>query len=103
MDRQQIAHIRLLHAGADKMLNELVEAEMFHLMRKHPSMSVLLKCMGALTGYDVNGESQEYAFLRPLNKLLDELDRTYYCRTARALKITRGAADPTALYRVRDW
>jgi hypothetical protein len=98
--------VRLLQAQADRMLNEYVEAEMFRIMREHPSCYVILKCMGALTAYRRRFgkvHAHNFAFLQPLQNLLAECDGRYYVRTERPLKITRGTPDATALHHSRNW
>lgn len=108
---QARTEIKRHFALARTLLNQYVEDEMFRLMREHPRIEVLLKCMGELTAYRrenvygvrVEVNSHEFACLRPLQDFLNEYDTDYSCRTGRPLKITRGSPDRTALHHTRYW
>lgn len=101
------AQIRAMYAKADEALNAYTENEMRAIMRAHPRLTCLLKCMGALTSYDKHGPcshnwgSQPLKRVDKLAELLDELDHGYNVRTGYPLRITRNPDG--SLSETRDW
>jgi hypothetical protein len=88
-----IKTVKSKYKEADAMLNSLVEEMMLEAIKKSNRISCILKCMGAICVYDLNGEPMAYercpAKIRAAIDLVDEFDTSHNCATGNPLKLTK--------------
>lgn len=81
-----------LREDANVILNDAIEQEMWNIIRNHPSIGVILKCMGEVTIYTREHGSicrDEWPVFMQAMSRLEELDIEYFSVTGNPLKLER--------------
>lgn len=93
--------VETLRREADELLHKEIEAEMYRVMREHPSVVRLVKCMGTVIVSGRDGPFFEAPKFCDRLMALAELDTSYYSLTGHPLRLSRGSQGQ--IITDRDW